>query len=71
MGFEGEGVRDMSLPLWKRYLAPRRGAGGGGGCSLEGDAALEDASEEATMAFANDSTAAAEALPGEIFCEVF
>ena len=69
LGFEGEGVLEISLPLWNRFLALRRGAGGGGGYSFEGDAAREDASDEATMAFAKDSTAAADALLEETFCD--
>jgi hypothetical protein len=63
-GLEGLGVREMSLGLWKRWLRPlRRGGSGGFGCSdccLEGEAAREDASEEATIALANESTATEE-----------
>ena len=60
-GLAGLGVRDGSVSLelwWKRPPRLRRGGGGGGwrDDDLEGEAAREEASEEATMAFAREST---------------
>lgn len=52
---EGLGVLETSLLLWKRC---RREGGGGGGYrdDLAGEAARDEASEDATMALAREST---------------
>src|SRR6187402_2185759 len=70
----GLGVLDSSLVLWKRCVRPPRRGGGGGGCNdedndLDGEAAREDARDEATIAFGRESTATedwTEALDGDV-----
>lgn len=54
--FPGLGVREESL--WLRKIWLRRGGGRGGVliADLEGEAAREEAREEATMALASEST---------------
>jgi hypothetical protein len=50
---------------WKRWCWPRRGGGGGAREEREGEAAREEARDDATMALARESIAAFEGAEGE------